>query len=84
MTLAYVWVREVAAVIDRDESDAQRRDKLQTARFFMKLVLPEAGMYAIRARRKTVSEKDFLEAVTKVIKQYAKFSATPKYMAYSS
>ena len=41
---------------------------------------PQAGMYAIRARRKTVTEKDFLEAVNKVIKGYQKFSATPKYM----
>jgi ATP-dependent 26S proteasome regulatory subunit len=29
-------------------------------------VCTEAGMYAIRARRKTVTEKDFLEAVNKV------------------
>ncbi|CAI5460693.1 unnamed protein product [Closterium sp. Yama58-4] len=43
-------------------------------------VCTEAGMYAIRARRKTVTEKDFLEAVNKVIKGYQKFSATPKYM----
>eukprot|EP00243_Klebsormidium_subtile_P012239 TRINITY_DN7346_c1_g2_i1.p1 TRINITY_DN7346_c1_g2~~TRINITY_DN7346_c1_g2_i1.p1 ORF type:complete len:397 (+),score=129.48 TRINITY_DN7346_c1_g2_i1:311-1501(+) len=46
-------------------------------------VCTEAGMYAIRARRKTVSEKDFLEAVNKVIKGYQKFSATPKYMVYN-
>jgi hypothetical protein len=38
----------------------------------------EAGMYAIRARRKTVTEKDMIEAVNKVIKGYSKFSATPK------
>ncbi|KAI3727393.1 hypothetical protein L1987_67207 [Smallanthus sonchifolius] len=37
-------------------------------------------MYAIRARRKTVTEKDFLDAVNKVIKGYQKFSATPKYI----
>eukprot|EP00798_Chlamydomonas_sp_ICE-L_P003964 gene3964-14045_t len=43
-------------------------------------VCTEAGMYAIRARRKTVTEKDFLEAVNKVIKGYQKFSATPSYM----
>ncbi|GFZ11642.1 regulatory particle triple-A 1A [Actinidia rufa] len=43
-------------------------------------VCTEAGMYAIRARRKTVTEKDFLDAVNKVIKGYQKFSATPKYM----
>ncbi|KAL9261718.1 26S proteasome regulatory subunit 7-like protein [Drosera capensis] len=46
-------------------------------------VCTEAGMYAIRARRKTVAEKDFLDAVNKVIKGYQKFSATPKYMVYN-
>jgi len=46
-------------------------------------VCTEAGMYAIRARRKTVTEKDMLESVNKVIKGYAKFSATPKYMVYN-
>lgn len=46
-------------------------------------VCTEAGMYAIRARRKTIQERDFLEAVNKVIKGYAKFSATPKYMVYN-
>ncbi|KAK7278847.1 hypothetical protein RJT34_23885 [Clitoria ternatea] len=43
----------------------------------------EPGMYDIRARRKTVTEKDFLDAVNKVIKGYQKFSATPKYMVYN-
>jgi len=43
-------------------------------------VCTEAGMYAIRARRKTVSEKDMLDAINKVIKGYQKFSATPKYI----
>eukprot|EP01104_Vermistella_antarctica_P014944 TRINITY_DN47_c0_g1_i1.p1 TRINITY_DN47_c0_g1~~TRINITY_DN47_c0_g1_i1.p1 ORF type:complete len:433 (-),score=121.38 TRINITY_DN47_c0_g1_i1:179-1477(-) len=46
-------------------------------------VCTEAGMYAIRARRKSISEKDFLESINKVIKAYAKFSATPKYMVYN-
>ncbi|KAI3868884.1 hypothetical protein MKX03_036413, partial [Papaver bracteatum] len=46
-------------------------------------VCTEAGMYAIRARRKTITEKDFLNAVEKVIKGYKKFSATAKYMAYN-
>lgn len=46
-------------------------------------VCTEAGMFAIRARRKSVSEKDFLESVTKVIKGYKKFSSTPKYMVYN-
>jgi len=46
-------------------------------------VCTEAGMFAIRARRKTATEKDFLDAIQKVIKAYAKFSATPKYMVYN-
>merc|ERR1712083_758159 len=35
-------------------------------------VCTEAGMFAIRDRRKVVTEKDFLDAIQKVIKQYAK------------
>ncbi|KAJ3010002.1 UNVERIFIED_CONTAM: 26S proteasome regulatory subunit 7 [Siphonaria sp. JEL0065] len=46
----------------------------------LRSVCTEAGMYAIRARRKVATEKDFLEAVQKVIKSYAKFSATPRYL----
>jgi 26S proteasome regulatory subunit T1 len=46
-------------------------------------VCTEAGMYSIRARRKSVSEKDFLDSVNKVIKGYKKFSSTPKYMVYN-
>ncbi|XP_050258596.1 26S proteasome regulatory subunit 7-like [Quercus robur] len=46
-------------------------------------VCTEAGMFAIRARRKSVTEKDFLDAVDKVIKGYKKFSATPTYMVYN-
>ena len=49
----------------------------------LRSVCTEAGMFAIRARRKVATEKDFLEAVNKVIKSYAKFSATPKYMTYN-
>merc|ERR1712130_1040486 len=37
-------------------------------------VCTEAGMFAIRARRKTVSEKDMLDSINKVIKGYQKFS----------
>jgi len=43
----------------------------------------EAGMSAIRPRRKTVTEKDMIDAVNKVIKGYSKFSATPKYLVYN-
>jgi len=46
-------------------------------------VCSEAGMFAIRQRRKTVNEKDFLDAVAKVITGYKKFSATPTYLAYN-
>ena len=49
----------------------------------IKSVCTEAGMYAIRARRKCATEKDFLEAVNKVVKGYGKFSATPRYMSYN-
>lgn len=41
----------------------------------------EAGMFAIRSRRRIVSERDFLEAVEKVIQGYKKFSAVAKYEA---
>jgi 26S proteasome regulatory subunit T1 len=40
-------------------------------------------MYAIRARRKLATEKDYIDAVNKVIKAYAKFSSTPRYMTYN-
>lgn len=46
-------------------------------------VCTEAGMFAIRARRKTVTEKDFLDSISKVIQGYAKFSATAKYLVYN-
>jgi 26S proteasome regulatory subunit T1 len=36
----------------------------------------QAGMYAIRARRKAATERDFLDAVEKVIRQGTKFSST--------
>jgi len=46
-------------------------------------VCTEAGMFAIRDRRKKISEKDFLNAIDKVIKGYKKFSAAPTYMVYN-
>ncbi|KAI8924682.1 26S proteasome subunit P45 [Entophlyctis helioformis] len=46
----------------------------------LRSVCTEAGMFAIRSRRKVATEKDFLESVNKVIKSYAKFSSTPKYL----
>lgn len=49
----------------------------------LRSVCTEAGMYAIRERRKVATESDFLKAVDKVIKGYAKFSATPRYLTYN-
>merc|ERR1719415_472109 len=46
-------------------------------------VCTEAGMFAIRERKKMVTEKHFLKAVNKVIKEYKKFSSTPTYMVYN-
>jgi len=46
-------------------------------------VCTEAGMFAIRARRKIATEKDYLDAVNKVVKGFAKFSATARYMTYN-
>lgn len=46
-------------------------------------VCTEAGIIALRARKKAISEKDFLDAVNKVIKGYSKFSATPSYLQYN-
>lgn len=42
----------------------------------LRSVATEAGMFAIRARRKVATEKDFLEAVEKVVRQGSKFSST--------
>ncbi|TPP54105.1 ATPase associated with various cellular activities (AAA) family protein [Leishmania donovani] len=49
----------------------------------LRSVCTEAGMFAIRARRKTITEKDFLDSVNKVVKGQHKFSATAKYMVYN-
>ncbi|GKT25414.1 26S proteasome regulatory subunit 7B [Aduncisulcus paluster] len=48
----------------------------------IKSVCVEAGMFAVRERRKVISEKDLLKAIEKVIKGYSKFSATGQYMQY--
>ncbi|ODQ52340.1 26S protease regulatory subunit 7 [Saitoella complicata NRRL Y-17804] len=49
----------------------------------LRSVCTEAGMFAIRARRKLATEKDFLEAVNKVVKGNQKFSATGQYLQYN-
>ncbi|KLO09831.1 26S proteasome subunit P45 [Schizopora paradoxa] len=49
----------------------------------LRSVATEAGMFAIRARRKVATERDFLDAVEKVIRQGTKFSSTPLYQVYN-
>lgn len=49
----------------------------------LRSVCTEAGMSAIRARRRAIIEKDLLGAVDKVVKGYGKFSSTPKYLVYN-
>jgi len=43
----------------------------------------QAGMFAIRSRRKVATERDFLDAVEKVIRQGTKFSSTALYAQYN-
>ncbi|KAG8822966.1 26S proteasome regulatory subunit 7 [Serendipita sp. 399] len=49
----------------------------------LRSVATEAGMFAIRARRKVCTERDFLDAVEKVVRQGTKFSSTPVYQVYN-
>ncbi|WFD32905.1 26S proteasome regulatory subunit 7 [Malassezia sp. CBS 17886] len=49
----------------------------------LRSVATEAGMYAIRAHRKVATEKDFLQAVEKVVRQGSKFSSTSLYAQYN-
>lgn len=48
----------------------------------LRSVCTEAGMFAIRARRKVASEKDFLASVEKVIRGGQKFSSSAQYLQY--
>lgn len=49
----------------------------------LRSVCTEAGMFAIRARKRVASEKDFLDSVEKVIRQGGKFSSTASYAQYN-
>jgi 26S proteasome regulatory subunit T1 len=49
----------------------------------IRAVCIEAGMFAIRARRKSITEKDLLDSIEKVIKGYSKFSANKKYLIFN-
>ena len=49
----------------------------------LRSVATEAGMFAIRAHRKVATEKDFLQAVEKGVRQGSKFSSTSLYAQYN-
>eukprot|EP00477_Mikrocytos_mackini_P000482 GAHX01000513.1.p1 GENE.GAHX01000513.1~~GAHX01000513.1.p1 ORF type:complete len:401 (-),score=66.36 GAHX01000513.1:27-1229(-) len=49
----------------------------------LRSICTEAGMFAIRDRKRAVCENDFVKAVNKVTKEYARFSSTPQYMIYN-
>jgi hypothetical protein len=46
VTLGYVWAVQAKAALALPEGDKMRTAKLQTARFYFEMVLPEAAMYA--------------------------------------
>jgi len=46
-------------------------------------ICTEAGMFAIRDGRRSVAEFDFVKAINKVTKEYARFSSTPLYAMYN-
>lgn len=48
----------------------------------LRSVCTEAGMFAIRARRKLATEEDFLKSVEKVIRSGSKFSSTALYVLF--
>ncbi len=48
VTLGYIWLRMAKNVLDRDADDPVRRSKLQLARFYMDVMLPEAALQAKR------------------------------------
>lgn len=48
----------------------------------LRSVCTEAGMFAIRSRRKVATEADFLASVEKVIRGAGKFSSTALYSQY--
>ena len=48
ITLGHVWLVQLQHAMTLDASDPIRRSKLQTARFFFEVVLPEADVFAAR------------------------------------
>ena len=48
VTLGYVWLKIAQHVVELPEDDKTRVSKMQTARFYFEMVLPEAAMYAAK------------------------------------
>ncbi len=48
VTLGYIWLKIAQTVVELDADDKVRRNKMQTARFYFEMVLPEAAMYAAK------------------------------------
>lgn len=46
VTLGFVWLKQLQALVGRDADDTLRKSKFQTARYYFELVLPEAEAYA--------------------------------------
>lgn len=57
-------------------TSAKLRSVAAEVHIFLMLNVFQAGMFAIRARRKVATERDFLDAVEKVVRQGNKFSST--------
>ena len=50
VTLGHVWMKQLLALIERPADDKLRRAKLQTARFYFEVMLPEARLHAKRVK----------------------------------
>ncbi len=50
VTLGHVWMKQLLALMDRPQDDKLRRAKLQTARFYFEVMLPEARLHAKRVK----------------------------------
>ena len=70
-------------VSHRNASPHRRRPTGSILTKYRADLISQAGMFAIRARRKVATERDFLDAVEKVIRQGTKFSSTALYAQYN-
>lgn len=57
--------------------------KVFAARSFSRLDQRTNPRFCCSCLLQVATEKDFIDAVNKVIKAYAKFSSTPRYMTYN-